>query len=200
MRESGISNSENLRFEPIRSKTLRHLFLPSMWRTNVQRFYLYRLNGLANTSLRSGCRVVDFGPTGDAAKYILSGWGDQEATFRWTTGPEAGLQVSIPDGVRMRKVRLTASAFAQAGGSQRVGVLVDHARLTELTVGPALRTYDIDPGSSLGAGEHRIIFHLPDARSPRSVGFNDDQRLLGIAVSSLMFDSGTGDAADCKQD
>jgi len=200
MRESGISNSENLRFEPIRSDSRQHMFLPSTWRTNLQRFYLYRLNALADISWRSGCRIVDFGPKGDAGRYIVSGWSDQEGTFRWTTGPEAVLRVSIPDDVRMRKVRLTAHAFTQAGGSQRVEVLVDDARLTELTVGLDLRTYDIDPGSSLRAGEHRIVFRLPDARSPMSVGFNDDRRLLGIAVSSLTFDSGSGDAADCKQD
>jgi hypothetical protein len=158
------------------------------------------LNGPANVSLRSGCRVIDFGPAGDAARYIVSGWGDQEPALRWTVGSEAVLQVSVPAGVEMRRLRLSAYAFAKVGGSQRVEVLVDDARLAELTMDPEARTYEIDPGSSLVAGGHRIVFRLPDARSPRSVGFNDDRRLLGIAVSSLTFDSGSGDATDCKQD
>jgi hypothetical protein len=198
MRESGISNSENLRFDPIQSASLRHMFLPSMWRTNIQTFYLYRVNGLAGISSPSGCQAVDFGERGNSVRYIVSGWGDQEPTFRWTVGGEAVLHLMVPAGAEMRGLRVTAMAFARAGESQHVEVLIDDAKTAELTFGAASRTYDVGLGPSLAVGDHQVAFRLPDAHSPQSVGFNDDRRILGIAVSSLALVSGNADAAGCK--
>jgi hypothetical protein len=198
MRESGISNSENLRFDPIQSASVRHMFLPSTWRTNFQTLYLYRVTGMSNITARPGC-LVEFGAKGNSAEYVVSGWGGQEATFRWTVGGEAQLHVDFPPGTVVRSLRLTGRAFARPGGSQRVEILVDGKEAVTLTIDDAFRSYDIDLGTSVAPGEHRIVFRLPDAHSPLSVGFNDDARVLGIAVSSLAWLSSESSPAICDE-
>src|SRR5262249_53856335 len=75
MSESGISNTENLRFDPIASRSYLHLLLPSTWRTNVRTFYLYRATGLVAPQVRTGC-PIDFSSRGGSPLITASGWGE----------------------------------------------------------------------------------------------------------------------------
>jgi hypothetical protein len=194
--ESGNSNSENFRLDQIQSTDVRHMLLPTMWRTVVQTFYLYRVNGIANDRPPAGCSI-DFSSKGDSRRHAVSGWGEQEPTHRWTVGPEAALHVSLPSrDSDLRRIRLNATAFAPDDKPQRVQVLVDARNVADLKVeGGRWSDYDIDLGAPLGPGEHEIVFRLPDAHSPKSAGLGDDARALGIALASLSFlspDAGSG--------
>ena len=71
-------------------------------------------------------------------------------------------------------------------------VTVDSVQAGELEVGPGKGNYEINvdlskPGAD---GEHKIVFGLPDAHSPKSIGMSQDERQLGIAMLSLtLFDA-----------
>jgi hypothetical protein len=195
--ESGISNTENFRFDGFQSTSLRHLLLPTIWRTRVETYYLYRVNAVPDRQISRDCSI-DFSLQGDASKYILSGWGDAERSYRWTVGHEAVLRIPAAPAERgVRRLRLLAMAFTPGGQRQRVEVLLDAKKVADLTVDTSWRDYDIDVGASLGAGEHMIVFRLPDARSPKSAGVGDDARVLGIAVASLRLLSPDGRSELC---
>jgi hypothetical protein len=196
--ESGISNSENFRFDPFQSDDVRHMLLPTMWRTNVQTLYLYRVKAVSNSGTSAGCSI-DFSSWGNSWTYTHFGWGGQEPSYRWTIAPEAFLRITpAADTSDLRRLQLKAMAFAPGGQSQRVEVLVDANKVAELTVDGTSRDYDVDLGTSVRKGEHTISFRLPDARSPKSAGVNDDSRVLGIAVASMAFLSSDGSPGRCN--
>jgi hypothetical protein len=195
--ESGVSNSENFRFEPFQSASIRHMLLPTMWRTNVQTLYLYRVKAVSNSAIPAGCSI-DFSSWGNSWTYTRFGWGEQEPSYRWALGPEAFLRITpAADTSDLRRMQLKAMAFVPGGQSQRVEVLVDASKVAELTADGTSRDYDIDLGGPVRPGEHTISFRLPDARSPRSAGVSEDSRVLGIAVASMAFLSSDGSPGRC---
>jgi hypothetical protein len=196
--ESGISNSENFRFDPFQSNDVRHMLLPTMWRTNVQTLYLYRVKTVSNPGTSAGCSI-DFSSWGNSWTYTRFGWGGQESSYRWALGPEAFLRITpAADTSDLRRMQLNAMAFVREGQSQRVEVLVDANKAAELTVDGTWRDYDIGLGRPVRPGKHTISFRLPDARSPRSAGVGDDSRVLGIAVTSMTFLSSDGSPGRCE--
>jgi hypothetical protein len=190
LKQSGVSNSENLHLDGIQSHSIRRVFLPSLWRERSDPFYLYRV-------YPRSC-AVDFSSQGSSSRITVSGWGEQEPTFRWTVGREAVLRVRFaPDQPDLQRILLKAKAFAPEHESQRVEVLVDANKAAELTVDGTWRDYDIGLGGPVRPGKHTISFRLPDARSPKSAGVSEDSRVLGIAVASMAFLSSDGSPERC---
>jgi hypothetical protein len=156
------------------------------------------LHALAMSQVRLGC-TIDFSSQGRSSTATVSGWGAQEPGFRWTVGREAALRIHLAsDDRQLRRIRMRALAFAARGGSQRVEVSIDGKDAAALTVGSAWRDYHIDLAVPVSTGEHEIVLRLPEAHSPQSVGFNDDPRVLGIAVSSMSFVTANDDRNECN--
>ena len=140
--------------------------------------------------LSFGC-PIDFSENGNSAFYIISGWSHQEANFRWTDGPTAVLRVRLegaPNAQALGRsyLRFRAASF---GAAQRVLVTIDGKQVSELMLTADRRDYEIEvdlenPDSDF---EHEIVFRLPDAHSPKSVGLSRDPRQLGMAMTSLAF-------------
>jgi hypothetical protein len=198
IKESGISNTENPRFDPPQSKSAKRMFLPTVWRSNTQTFYLYRVDAVASDLDSFGCSI-DFSSWGNSWSHTVSGWGGQEGVSRWTVGSQAVLRMKLaPGSGDLRRMKLRAAGFAPGGKAQRVQILVDAKKVAELAIDGSSQDYNMDLAASIGPGEHEIIFRLPDARSPRSAGVGDDSRVLGIAIVSLSFMSSDGSSGPCE--
>jgi len=122
-----------------------------------------------------GCLVVE---RGGSALYFWSGWYGPEGSFRWSSGSRAELVFAVAPGASRRLV-LDASCL----GDQRISVTlngraVGDYRCTDWSV--HRRTFDLSPGTLRST--NRLVFSLPDARSPASLGKGGDRRILALAV------------------
>lgn len=189
-RESVITNSEHWRSGGFQSRDLGHFILPYAWHTDSLPYTLYRLDSFIAHDLFLGC-PIGFSENGNSDSYIGTGWGDPEESFRWTVGRTAVLRVKLEwppgaNGARQAYLDFQADPF---GPEQRVLVSIDGKQVSELNLEPARHDYEIaldltDAGDN---AEHEIVFHLPDAHSPKSSGSGGDSRELGMAMKSLTF-------------
>jgi hypothetical protein len=127
--------------------------------------------------------LIDFS-TYDSDKYVWYGWADPEERFRWTDGKEAALIFALDPLVDI-KLDVKLGPFLPPGkmDEQQVYLTLNGQRIETLTL------------KEDKAGEYRwilpknqlrernvLVFGLPDATSPKSLGVNDDPRELGIAI------------------
>lgn len=132
---------------------------------------------------------IKFGKGGDSERYRVSGWSHTEDNFTWTEGTSAKL--SLPIGKEPGPLNLTVnmSGFAQPPQltSQPVEVLVNGQKLADWEAGSIAREYSVSvPADAIkGGGTIEIEFRTPKATSPKSVGLNEDPRVLGIGVFAL---------------
>jgi hypothetical protein len=126
-----------------------------------------------------------------AKAYLARGWcsvGERRA--RWTVEPVAVIHFDIKPVVAHR-LTVRWMPFVVSG-------LVDRQRVRVVLNGTEVQTLALDrmewtshtfslPKHLLGPA-NVLAFKLPDAVSPRQVGFNRDERVLGICVKSLRLD------------
>ena len=116
-----------------------------------------------------------------AAEYLRSGWGGYERRYRSSSGHAAELAFSL---ARIEPLSLTlkANTFQR----ERVRVLLNGTLLEDVAHDGSRFVVHIVPlPASLLAESNVIRFELPDAHSPKSVGLNDDTRVLGLTIEWL---------------
>ena len=135
--------------------------------------------------------VIDFTKNGNADYYKVAGWGKAEGLFTWTEGESASLNIPI-SATKAPFVTLKAglSAFLNPGkvNKQTVSILINNKVVgIWVFVKPGLqeKTVFIPRESFVKSSNMEIIFHTPDAVSPAQVGFNNDERVLGLAVHTI---------------
>jgi hypothetical protein len=201
--QSFISNSEHVSLGVLQSDSLGRFMLPYAWRTRSIPFTLYRVNGVPTLDhrLSFGC-PIDFSENGNSVYYVISGWSDQEAVMRWTDGAIAVLRVLLvgaPNADARKRIYLDFRG-ASFDASQRVIVIVDGKQVSELKLEAETRDYEIEVNleNSDANFQHEIVFKLPDAHSPKSVGVSQDTRQLGISMSSLTFFDSARTSGKCN--
>ena len=202
-KESLISNTEHIRGGTLQSHSRGRFLLPYAWHTKSIPFALYRVTGVPawDYHLSFGC-PIDFSENGGSALYTGKGWSHQETSARWTDGAAAALRVRLQGSANAEAQKRIYMDFRAAafGGSQRVMVSVDGKQASELRLDGERRDYEIaidldNPELDL---QHEIVFRLPDAHSPQSVGMTQDPRQLGISMSSLTFLDSTRTPGKCN--
>jgi hypothetical protein len=116
-----------------------------------------------------------------AAEYLRSGWGGYERKYRSSNEHAAEIGFSLS---RIEPLRLTikANTFQR----ERVRILLNGTPLEDLTHdGSRFVVYGVSLPASLLAESNIVRFELPDAHSPKSVGINDDTRVLGLTIEWL---------------
>jgi hypothetical protein len=145
------------------------------------------ISALRNSSKCVG--RVDFSTHGHLALFSTEGFSGPEETGRWTEAPQASFTCQFPAGVKKdddRIVEITASGYSPSGKAQSV--------LLSANNGPP-KQYDFDKERtitielSLDTDELKLDFVLPNAASPKELGFGRDERKLGIFVKSISFGS-----------
>lgn len=113
-----------------------------------------------------------------AAEFLIQGWGPSEKKGRSTRGHLAEIGFTL-DRVEPLELEMQATTFQR----QRIrtllnGVLVDETVLD----GREFTLITLSLPVELLRLENVIRFELPDAHSPKSVGTNQDTRVLGLTV------------------
>ncbi|QXI19431.1 DUF6311 domain-containing protein [Pseudomonas hamedanensis] len=124
------------------------------------------------------------------SRQLVSGWGAPETWGTWSEGTEAHIALRVAP--QTQSIVIEALAFALPPGlSQRVIVSIDgvevlSTRLTQaqgnrlqIPLSAAIRQ-TLAQDATL-----RLQIQLPDAASPRSLGANDDARVMGIGIKTL---------------
>jgi hypothetical protein len=119
--------------------------------------------------------------------FLWYGWSTPDPESRWTEAQEAAIVFRIAADLKARglSLRFKLSAFLVPGKHprQRVDVCLNGVGVDRFVVEqaePVERTITL-PASVLRS-QNRLVFELPDAASPASVGLSKDDRPLGIAV------------------
>jgi len=124
-----------------------------------------------------------------SARHLWYGWSGPEAEVRWTDGPEAALIFSAnPTADIAFQIKLAPFVVERNHPQQRVNINLNGQLVHRLTLTsnvPQVHEFVL-PHQQLKP-KNILTFELPDARSPKSLGINDDLRLLGIAVWWIRF-------------
>jgi hypothetical protein len=133
---------------------------------------------------------IKFGKHGNANQYgIWDGFSDPEDGFTWTEGNLAsiGLWVLRPPAELVLKLQVFPLLGANIT-SQTVTVSVNDKAVGTLEIrNPGEYSIGI-PKSILNQDILKIVFHLPSAATPKELGINEDNRLLAIALQSLVIE------------
>lgn len=147
-------------------------------------------------ALLAGCgqrsivgRQIQFGEGGDSEHYRTSGWSHTEERFTWTERNSAKLSLPIggESGPFSLKINMAAFTHAPDLPSQPVEVFVNGQKLAEwqASSNPAEYQLTIPADIVKGGRTLEIEFRTPKATSPKSVGLNEDPRVLGVCLQWL---------------
>jgi hypothetical protein len=181
-----ISNSEHWRSGGFASHEPGRMILPYAWHTANVPYSLDRVNALIQAYLPLGC-PIDFSKGGNSELFVEGGWSGQEEAYRWTDGPIAMLRLRLKQETIPSHLLLLDFQAIPFGAAQRATVTVDGKQVAELNVTGEKHEYEVEVSlEKLDINvEHEIVFGLPNAHSPQSIGLNRDVRELGIAMASL---------------
>jgi hypothetical protein len=146
---------------------------------------------LANlTMLHTGDIVPFFGPGQVADTLTGLGWSGAEQWGRWSRGHEATLAFKVPVPTRRDlRIELSLLPFAPPPRPrQLVSVSVNGEVLAQQTFTQstdASMTVTVPTRLMGNDGVVRLVFDLPDAISPASVGMSADQRVVAIGLEQL---------------
>jgi hypothetical protein len=123
--------------------------------------------------------------------YMGRGWDFKEGNISWATGQQADLVFPLP--VNLNGLKFTASVqpflFPPQLSQQQVYLLANGRKVAEWTMNEAtINTIDWEVSPeilTLAKGELSLSFLMPDAESPKTLGANEDLRILGLAFLNL---------------
>jgi hypothetical protein len=122
----------------------------------------------------------------DAAAYLGDGWAEPEGSTRWSVGLKSEIFFNVDQPGPARLVLTMEPFWARRHPSQRVRIDLNDERLVELVLDRQGRTpHAIAVPAGVMRTHNVLRLILPDARSPASVGLNEDRRVLGVRVETL---------------
>lgn len=139
---------------------------------------------------------LGFASNGVAVGWLESGWSAPEGWGTWSSGEQAVLRIDpreLPDGHGLA-LNLDAQAFVEPRHPvQRIAVEVNGEPAGQYIVRYPNKNFSmriplgqVDTESTRMI---RIVFDLPDAESPRSLGVSSDMRKLGLGLVSVSIGS-----------
>jgi len=135
---------------------------------------------------------LSFGAHGGAVAYLLTGWSQAEAGWRWTEGTSASLEFTLPKIGRDLTVRARLSALKRSADNpmQRVLLYANGEKVAEWEVGDAADFAAAIPAAipaaiAEAAPSLNLELQTPNATSPKALGLGEDARVLGVCVYEL---------------
>ena len=125
----------------------------------------------------------------------LDGWSSPENNFTWTDGKKAFLDLPIEKTDKDIVFEFFVTPFTGNGqiNGQPVTVIVNDSKVTDLQVDHK-GIYSVTIPSRLLNGGLHFELDIPNAASPLSLGINQDQRTLGLAVEWVKLQYAINDA------
>ena len=131
---------------------------------------------------------IEFGQGGLSEQYRVSGWSKTEEKFTWNEGTSAKLSLPIGDttGPLLLKVIMGGLIHSPDLPAQPVEVYANDKKIADWQVGNTSEFAATIPGDANKAGgKVEIEFRVPKATTPKSIGLNEDPRILGVCVTSV---------------
>jgi putative nucleotidyltransferase-like protein len=165
----------------------RRVFAPPREATSPKQAPVYEL----------GQRLV-FGRDGNGLAALRSGWSYAETAGVWSEGLLARLELEVqdvPERALVLEIALGAALISESHPPLVVHVLVDSSRVarwrfTAPLSGPTIYQATVPAGVLAASRPCPIDFRILSPRSPASLGWSADPRLLGIHLSSLRLGGG----------
>ena len=133
---------------------------------------------------------VDFSTKGNSVRYLGNGWGEAEKWGTWTVGDRA--EISLPIAAPLGSGAVLSVVVMPYLNSRcprlRVDVFYGEARIGQWWFKrPGFVTLSVNIAADLISSDTqpRLIFGIPEARSPLDAGESSDPRLLGLGFKSL---------------
>jgi hypothetical protein len=137
--------------------------------------------------------LIKFGLSGNGESFLRKGWATPMDSYVWSSDKISTLE--IPFERRSEDILLSISVipnvYPQVLPRQRIIVLVNGEKIADW-VAEAKKTLQfsaIIPRAVAQSVPLKITFELPDAASPRRLGFGADKRNLAIALFTLKLNS-----------
>ncbi|HSH39948.1 MAG TPA: hypothetical protein VK993_14325, partial [Chthoniobacterales bacterium] len=134
--------------------------------------------------------LIDFTAGGSAELLKVSGWSKPETGFTWAEGNSATLAVRVRPTDSPITMRMKAAGLIKEPELpfQPVEVYVNNDKVADLQVGSTAEyNVAIPQGFTKAGGLLTVSFRIPKAASPKSLGQNEDERVLGIRIFNLEF-------------
>ncbi len=137
---------------------------------------------------KTGERIL-FGNGGNGELYQVTGWSHPEEGFTWTEGKKAELLLPV-DNTSDVTVKVCLAPYLPENKikSQKVNIYINGKKSGQWALTstvPSLQEFKI-PKNLIKDKSVKITFDLPDAKSPASLGLNQDPRELAIQVWSVL--------------
>jgi hypothetical protein len=146
---------------------------------------LKNLNLDANSFDYKYGEVISFGADGESFNVKRSGWSFAEENYTWTEGNEASLLFSIKEPNTDLVLSIKMSPLLGGGiKGQHLLVFANNKKISE-TIIDSNSTYQFSIPSDIIKNELNVSLKLPDAASPKSLGINEDERLLALSIEYL---------------
>lgn len=132
-------------------------------------------------------QVINF--TADSERYRVSGWSKTEGNFAWTEGTSARLALPIKGNAGPTSIKMTLRGLIQPPvlPSQPVEVYASNQKVADWQVAnTAAFTAEVPAElTKSGGATLSLELRIPKAASPKSLGMNDDGRILGVCCYSI---------------
>ncbi len=161
---------------------------------------LLRINGLipeenkrrANKKLELYNLIIEYGEEGNSVNYMGTGWGFGKKDYTFTN--EETAKIRIPVRKQRSDISLTADIepylWKRKVTKQRVFIEINNKMIGQWTVvKPGKYKIEI-PKKYLNSNILDIKFRLPDAKSPKELKINNDERKLGVKFYNLSLSKG----------
>lgn len=129
---------------------------------------------------------IQFGKDGESRRFCIRGWSYPQDQVTWIEGRSAVVLFDVPAShpfiLRAAMAGLTRQPVLTA---QNVEVLANGKKVADWQVADRKEYIAYIPGAVTFGGQLELEFKTPDATTPKSLGLNDDTRLLSVCVFSL---------------
>jgi len=128
--------------------------------------------------------VIDFKSGGNSDRFIVKGFSKAEHWGTWSQSNEVTISFCLDENVKPRYIKLCFNIFANE----------QHAKVFEFYLNNHLlgiKTYNKDCDeitfdiSNFIGHENTLVIKIPNAVSPKSLGINEDTRMLGIGLKQI---------------
>jgi hypothetical protein len=124
----------------------------------------------------------------ETERYLWYGWSGREIFSHWTNSGKAALVFSVAEPTQKQpgiKLKIYGGPFIAPGkvNAQRITVELNDKIVAQWTLtNPEPAEHTIEIPANLLRERNALVFRLPDAASPRTLGVSEDWRLLGFNV------------------
>lgn len=131
---------------------------------------------------------IEFGQGGGSEEFRVSGWSKTEEKFTWSEGTSAKLSLPIGNAPGALRLKVTMGGLIHPPDlpAQPVEVYVNGKKIADWQVANTAEFATTIPDDvTKSGGKADIEFRVPKATTPKSLGQNEDPRILGICVTAV---------------